>query len=177
MKKGGLPNRAGVGTGTAKLLWREHCPLSCGLWVKRPGLGLGVLESQVTYTQTYRADHCGMSQGQREADPGKGLDFRWTVNEGPRKHEEDDQGTVLGHGTPTQWLCGGQTQGSLFHCWSGRKHSGEEGKIGQGVLGEATQPGLRGLEELLEDHGQSREKQDPAPAAQSQESGPLENLS
>lgn len=52
MKKGGLPNRAGVGTGTAKLLWRGHHPLSCGLWVKRPRLGLGVLESQVTYTQT-----------------------------------------------------------------------------------------------------------------------------
>lgn len=32
---------------------------------------------------------------------------------------------------------------------------------------------LRGPEKLLEGHGQSREKQDPVPTAQSQESGPL----
>lgn len=44
-------------------------------------------------------------------------------------------------------------------------------------VGGPRQPGLRGLEKLLEDQGQPREKQDLAPAAGSQESGPLENLS
>ena len=29
-------------------------------------------------TNRLRADHGSMSQGQREADPGKRLDFRWT---------------------------------------------------------------------------------------------------
>lgn len=97
------------------------------------------------------------------------------VNEGPRKHEENDQGTVLGHGTPTQWLCGVKHRGALSVAGQGGRTQ-ERGEDKE-CWGRPGQPGFRGLEKLLEDHAQSREKQDPAPAAQSQESGPLENLS
>lgn len=47
------------------------------------------------------------------------------------------------------------------------------GRLGKECLGEGRAALLRGPEKLLEGHGQSREKQDPVPTAQSQESGPL----
>ena len=82
---------------------------------------------------------------------------------------------VMGH--PHSGSVGVKHRGAFSTAGQGGSTQERRGRLGKKCWGRPRQPGLRGLEKLLEDHGQSIEKQDPASAAQSQESGPLENLS
>ena len=77
--------------------------------------------------------------------------------------------------TTGQWLCGGETWGERVFSIASQGGSTQErrGRLGKECRGKAMVALLRGPEKLLEGHGQSREKRDPVPPAQSQESGPL----
>lgn len=137
-------------------------------------MGLGNHQSP---TNRLRADHGGTNQGQREADPGKGLDFRWTAStRDPENVKKMTQGQFWGMGHPHSGSVGVRHRGALSVAGQGGSTQERRGRPGKECWGRRGQPGLRGLQKLLEDHAQSREKQDPAPAGESQESGPLENL-
>lgn len=95
----------------------------------------------------------------------------------PENMKKMTKGQFWVMGYPHRGSVGVKHRGAFSIAGQGGSTQERRGRLGKEYWGRPRQPGLRGLEKLLEDHGQLREKQDPAPAAQSQESGPLENLS